>query len=593
MDNPVKDRLASLRAAMKERSLSAVVFFGTDPHQSEYAAPRWADRRWISGFTGSAGTVVVSPDEAALWSDSRYWLQAPAQLKGSGIQMMKDGDPSVPSYSHWILSRLAAGSRVGVDFSTISLASARGLTSMLKEKAISLEPIGDLLDAVWTDRPDRPAEPVYPLDLKFTGRSRGEKLALLRGSMKEAGAKALFISALDEIAWILNLRGSDIDYNPVFFSFLLIEEEGAALFAGEGAVSDELTALLGEEGIRLLSYGTVSTALRELRAPVMLDPQTTSLELRTMISRDTPVIEAKSPAVMLKALKGAVEIEGVREALVKDGIALTRFWMRLDRIIERGGASELSLGNLLAEERSRMPGFAGESFSPIVGFREHGAIIHYSADEASSLPVTGRGLLLVDSGGHYLEGTTDITRVFTVGKPTDEERHDYTMVLKAHIALATATFPAGTPGMGLDTIAKKPLWDAGLHYGHGTGHGVGAFLNVHEGPQSISTRILPVPMEPGMLCSNEPGLYREGKHGVRIENLILTVERFETPFGRFYGFETLTPFPFESGLIDTALLTAAERSWVDRYHTWVFQLLSPGLEKEERAFLAEKTEALK
>ncbi len=506
--------------------------------------------------------------------------------------MMKEGDPSVPSYPQWIMERLGAGSRVGVDFSTISLASARGLTSFFKEKAITLEPTGDLLEAVWTDRPARPAEPVYPLDLKYTGRSRGEKLELLRRSMKEAGAKALFISALDETAWILNLRGSDISYNPLFFSFLLIEEEGALLFAGEEAVSGELTALLGEEGIRLLPYDSVSTALKELREPVMLDPQTVSLEMRTMISRDTPVIEAKSPAVMLKALKSAVEIEGIREALVKDGIALTRFWMRLERIIERGGGSELSLGSLLAEERSRMPGFAGESFSPIVGFREHGAIIHYSADETSSLPVSGRGLLLVDSGGHYLEGTTDITRVFTVGEPTDEERHDYTMVLKAHIALAAATFPAGTPGMRLETIAKKPLWDAGLNYGHGTGHGVGAFLNVHEGPQSISSRLIPVPIEPGMLCSNEPGLYREGKHGVRIENLILAVERFETPFGRFYGFETLTPFPFESVLIDTALLTAAERSWVDRYHTWVFKLLSPGLEKEERTFLAEKTQAL-
>jgi Xaa-Pro aminopeptidase len=506
--------------------------------------------------------------------------------------MMRDGDPSVPSYPQWILSRLDAGSRVGVDFSTISLASARGLTSLFKEKAVSLEPIGDLLDGVWTDRPDRPAEPVYPLDLKFTGTSRGDKLGLLRRSMKEAGAKALFISALDEIAWILNLRGSDIYYNPVFFSFLLIEEESAVLFAGEGALSVELTALLAEEGIRLLPYESAAAALKDIRDPLMLDPQTTSLELRTMISRETPVIEAKSPAVMLKALKNEVEIEGIREALVKDGIALTRFWMRLERIIERGGASELSLGNLLAEERSRMPGFAGESFSPILGFREHGAVIHYSADEASSLPVSGRGLLLVDSGGHYLEGTTDITRVFAVGEPTDEERHDYTMVLKAHIALGSATFPAGTPGMRLDTIARKPLWDAGLNYDHGTGHGVGAFLNVHEGPQSISTRLITVPMEPGMLCSNEPGLYREGKHGVRIENLILTVERFETPFGRFYGFETLTPFPFESGLINTALLTAAERAWVDRYHAWVFQLLSPGLEKEERAFLAVKTEAL-
>lgn len=592
MPGQERRRTEALRAGMKKRSLSAALFFGTDPHQSEYAAPRWADRRWISGFTGSAGTAVVTLEGGALWTDSRYWLQAASQLKESGLELMREGDQSVPSVSGWLAERLEPGSRVGVDFSTLSLTRARALESGLSAKGISLVSGDTLLDDIWEGRPERPREAVYPVDLKYTGRSRMEKIGLLREAMRKAGADFLFISALDEIAWTLNLRGSDIRYNPLFFSYLLVGKTDVVLFAGEGAVSRELESLLAEEGVRLKPYESVSGLKEELSGSVMIDPDTTSLALRAALPAGVRVIEEKSPVVMLKAVKTAVETAGFREALRKDGIALTRFWMRFERTAERGSMTELSTAAMLLEERSRMPGFIGESFAPIVGFADHGAIVHYSADEESSVPIAGRGLVLVDSGGQYLEGTTDITRVFTVGEPAEEERFDYTMVLKAHIALAAAVFPSGTPGVRLDTIARKPLWDAGLNYGHGTGHGVGAFLNVHEGPQSISTRLLPVPMEPGMVCSNEPGLYREGKHGVRLENLILTVERFETPFGRFYGFETLTPFPFESRLIDTALLSSGEREWINRYHGWVRALLSPGLDQGERAFLAEKTEAL-
>ncbi|ADK79368.1 aminopeptidase P family protein [Sediminispirochaeta smaragdinae] len=589
MNNPVLPRLSALRREMEERALQAVVFFGTDPHQSEYAAPRWKDRLWMSGFSGSAGTVVVTETEAALWTDSRYWLQATDQLDGSGIVLMADGDPSVPSLPDWLISKLSPGARVGVDYQTLSVASERRLSHILGTKGIALVSFESLLNDLWTDRPARPCEPLYAIDLHYVGKSRDQKITLLRDAAKNVGADAMFLSALDEIAWLLNLRGNDIAYNPFFFSYLLIRETDTLLFADIHAVSKELEELLAEEHITLKAYEAVGEMLREFEGTLFVDPASFSMALKGALSPGVRIVEEQSPVAALKARKEAVEVEGFRHALRKDGVALVRFWMRLERMLERGDGDEISVASLLYEERSRMPGFVGESFAPIVGFAEHGAVVHYSATKESAIPVTGRGLLLIDSGGQYIEGTTDITRVFAVGKATEEEIFDYTTVLKAHISLATAIFPIGTVGTRLDAMARRPMWEAGLNYGHGTGHGVGAFLGVHEGPQSISTKLLPVPIEPGMVCSNEPGVYREGKHGIRIENLILAVEKFNTPFGRFLGFETLTPFPFECKLIDVSLLTEGERQWVDRYHAWVFELLSSELNPQERSFLAAKT----
>jgi Xaa-Pro aminopeptidase len=598
----IQNRLDELRRAMKEEGLSALLFFGSDPHNSEYAAPRWRDREWVTGFTGSAGTVVLTAGEAALWTDSRYWLQAAGQLEGSGILLMKEGEEETPSFLEWLGFRIPAEARVGTDFLTVTTALGEQIEASLARARGRLVDSGDLLSRIWHDRPDAPAEPVYALDRKYTGKSRGEKLEELLGQAEKAGADALFLSSLDEIAWLVNLRGNDIRHNPLFFSYLLVEKgdegPGARLFARLECFSPELRELLAEEGIELHPYDKVREFLVELEGNILIDPKSLNRALYAILKAgSTKLIKADSPVVMMKAIKNPVEIGGIREALRKDGLALLRFLIRLKRRFARpegadGGFDELSVAAMLYEERSRMDGFIGESFSPIVGFAEHGAVIHYSADEDSAFPIDRRGLLLIDSGGQYLEGTTDITRVFLLGEPTDEERYDYTMVLKAHIALASSRFPEGTPGCRVDVLARRPLWEAGLNYGHGTGHGIGAFLNVHEGPQSISSKLIQVSLKPGMVCSNEPGLYREGKHGVRLENLILTVPQFETPFGNFLGFETLTPFPFEKGLINPELLEGRERQWIDAYHHWVYQLLSPALDASEQAFLRSLTEKL-
>lgn len=593
----ISDRLEQLRAEMKRRGVSGMLFLGTDPHQSEYVAPRWMDRAYISGFTGSAGTLAVSQEEAALWSDSRYWIQGPKQLEGSGISFMRDGDPSVSSPETWLAARLAKASMenpgtLALDFASLSESKRRALKRFFSRKGVELVDAQDLLSLVWSDRPEIPAEPVFSLDLKYTGSSRGEKLDRLRDYMQKEGGERILISALDEIAWTLNLRGSDISYNPLFYSYLLIDADTALLYCQKEAFSSDLSSLLEEQGVCLSVYGDFAEDLVSDQRSVIYDPDTLCASVAAALGDDDCRIERKSPVAMMKALKNEQEIAGAREALRKDGIALTRFWMRLERLAERGSGDEYSIGQMLFEERSRMPGCISESFAPIVAFREHGAICHYSAEKSGSFPVEGDGMLLIDSGAQYLEGTTDITRVFAIGSVGEEARYDYTMVLKSHIALAKAVFPAGSSGSRVDALARRPLWEACLDFGHGTGHGVGAFLNVHEGPQSISSRSVSVPLKAGMICSNEPGLYREGKQGVRIENLILVREAFQSPFGSFLSMETLTPFPLDRRLIDPKLLSGEERIWVDDYHRWVYERLSPDLDPRECSFLAEKTGAL-
>ncbi|MGC9312970.1 MAG: aminopeptidase P family protein [Sediminispirochaetaceae bacterium] len=588
----IKRRLEALREEMRREKLDAYILFGTDPHMSEYVAPRWRDREWMSGFTGSAGTVVVTADAAGLWTDSRYYLQAAKQLEGAEIELLREGIPGVRNLPEWLGEKLGTASAVGASAWTLSLSKQRMLKSELAAYGILFRSTADLLDRIWTGRPPLPSEDIYQHDLKYAGKSRSEKIGEVRSALREYRADYQFISSLSDIAWLFNLRGSDIAFNPLFISYALIGPDEVYLALQRECLSDELASLLEEEQVNLVPYDNVDSLLQDVLEKddrLVFDPGMVNSALAENIAGICFPVERRDCTSSLKAVKSGVEIRGIRNAMVKDGVAMVQFLHWLSQNWEKGSLTELSIGDTLRQFRSRQSGFIGESFSPIVGFRDHGAVIHYSAEAGSAYRIDQPGLMLIDSGGHYLDGTTDITRTIALGQPTQQQREDYTTVLKGHIQLAAARFPGGTRGFQLDTLAKSPCWERGMQYSHGTGHGVGFFLNVHEGPQSISTRMVDVPIEAGMLCSNEPGVYREGQYGIRIENLILTTELFSTPFGRFYGFETLTLCPLEPALIESRLLGREQLNWVNEYHARVLEALSPHLKQEERLWLEEIT----
>jgi Xaa-Pro aminopeptidase len=587
----IGERLEALRREMQREECAAYLIFGSDPHMSEYTADRWSDRAWISGFTGSAGTVVVTAEEAGLWTDARYYLQAEEELAGSGIQLFRTGLPETPDIVPWLAGRLEAGQSVGAAAETISLQQSRSFSRELGARALYFRPMPDLLERIWKERPGIPLEPVFQHDTRYAGATRAQKLERVREVMREERAEVQLLSALDDIAWLFNLRGSDIAYNPLFLSFACIWTERAELFADRSKFSGELLELLEEEGIDVRGYAEIFSALADIPAGmrVLLDPATVNRALYDRLPETVTIRERQNCTTAFKARKEAAEVEGIRAAMRKDGTAMVKFLYWLSHAALHGTQNEVSIAEQLREYRSMQPGFMGESFSSIVSFRDHGAVVHYSPGPESAYNVEGEGLLLIDSGGHYLDGTTDITRTVAVGEPTAQQREDYTAVLKGHIQLALATFPRGTLGIQLDAYARKPLWDRGLHYGHGTGHGVGYFLNVHEGPQSISQKLRNTAIETGMVHSNEPGLYRAGEYGIRIENLILTVPRFSTPFAEFYGFETLTLCPLERRLIEPAMLEQRERDWLNAYHRRVWEELSPQLEEAERNWLAAQT----
>ncbi len=590
----IEEKLNALREEMRRDGLDAYIVFGTDPHLSEYVAPRWRDREWISGFTGSAGTVVITADEALLWTDPRYHLQAKRELKETPFFLVKDGLPDSPVFSEVLGSRLAPGRKAGAAALTVSVRYRRRLQGELSAYGAAFVTGGDLIDRIWEDRPGSPKERIYQHDVSYAGRSRGEKLVSLREEMERKEAQLQLLSSLDDIAWLLNLRGSDIAYNPLFTAYALIGPEDCRLYVGEEKVSADLAALLEEDGVSLRNYSQIFEDLSKIErgSRVLYSPAKTNCAAAESIPRGCPQVEQEDVTTLQKAKKNETEIRGIREAMRKDGVAMMRFINWCINAWRRGGEDELSAAAQLRAFRSEMPGFMGESFAPIVAFRDHGAVMHYSASEETAYPLEGEGLLLVDSGGHYLEGTTDSTRVIPLGTVGEQQRSDYTCVLKSHIALSTMSFPRGSSGMQLDAVARKPMWDFGLDYAHGTGHGVGFFLNVHEGPQKLTYRYVPAPLEPGMVNSNEPGLYREGEYGIRIENLILTKELFSTPFGTFYGFETLTACPYERQLIEPQMLSVKEREWIDAYHRWVYTLLSPELNESERRLLEEMTAPL-
>ena len=593
-------RIDQLRDAMRAAGVQAVLVPSADPHLSEYLPERWQGRQWLSGFTGSVGSLVVTQDRAALFADSRYWTQAEAQIAGSGIALEKMASGASTQYIDWIAQQLRPGQTLAVDGQVLGLSLASTLRLAMTRAGLTLRTDLDLLQAIWPQRPGLPAEPVYEHLPPQATVSRGEKLARVRAAMASAGASHHLISTVDDIAWLLNLRGSDVEYNPVFLAHLLLDMRGGRLFVAAGKIDAALTARLAADGLQVLPYEQAAGALAALPADsqLLLDPRRITLGLREAVPAGVKVIEQINPSTLAKSRKTSAEAAFIREAMAEDGAAMCEFYAEFEASLARGERwSELDIDTRLTAARSQRTGFVGLSFSTIAGFNANGALPHYRATPDAFSWIDGNGLLLIDSGGQYLGGTTDITRVWPIGQISAAHKRDYTRVLKGTIALSATLFPRGTPSPMLDSIARAPLWAAGLDYGHGTGHGVGYFLNVHEGPQSISkaTAEPAMAMEPGMVTSIEPGLYRPGQWGVRIENLVLNVV-VDTPeagaFGEMLGFETLTLCPIDTRCIDTSLLRADEIAWLNRYHATVRERLQPRVSGAALAWLLERTEPL-
>jgi Xaa-Pro aminopeptidase len=587
----IPERLAALRHEMQQQGFAACLILSADPHQSEYLPEHWQARQWLSGFTGSAGTLIVTPTFAGLWTDARYFLQAEQQLQGTGIQLQKLSVPHTPEYVDWLQQQLAEGDVLSVDGASLSLSLARLLRKKLAAKNIQMDTRFDLVDTIWHDRPPRPATPIFSFPDQFAGQSRRDKLAQLRQQLHLHQADYLLVNALDDIAWTLNIRASDVACNPFCVSFLVVGKQESHWWVGEERLGNALRAQLAADGVAPGDYDQLGSWLAGLPedVQVLVDPATISTRLYETLGRSRS-IELSSPVAAMKAIKNRTELSHLRQAMRKDGCALLRLYRWLEGRMPADPPTEAEIALQLDAFRREQGDYFGSSFDAIVGYAANGAIIHYKPEEASCARLRPEGLLLLDSGGQYLQGTTDITRTTALGEPTLPQKMHYTLVLKGHIALATAFFPLGTGGAQLDTLARQPLWAHGLNYGHGTGHGVGFFLGVHEGPQRIAANAAAAgcqqPLLPGMLTSNEPGLYIEGAYGIRLENLILCVERVKNAFGQFLSFDTLTLFPFDQKLIDLSLLSTAEIQWLDDYHQRVQEELSPMLTEAEQQWLA-------
>jgi Xaa-Pro aminopeptidase len=587
----IPERIAALRGVMQQRGVAACIVPTADPHLSEYLPGHWTAREWLSGFTGSAGTLVVTADFAGVWTDSRYFSQAERQLAGSGVELVKLNVPHTPEHMEWLCSRVKPGDKIACSADMLSLATERSLRKQLGDHGAELIE-DDLPAAIWDDRPPLPHAPVYAHPPEYAIHGRAEKLANVRGAMQRAGATHHVVSALDEIAWVLNLRGSDVEYNPVFLAHLLVDAGGATLFADASKLDANLCKALAADGVRVAPYAGIGDALAGLPqdARLLLAPAQVSALVSRAIPGHVTLVESAGPITAAKARKSGKEMEHVREAMRRDGVALVRGARWLEESLRAGQRlTELDVDEKLRELRAQQPGFVSESFSTIAGYEANAALPHYSATPESHAELKPKGMLLIDSGAQYLGGTTDITRMWALGETTPEQRHDVTLVLKGVIALSRARFPRGTSGQQLDALARAPIWAAGVDYGHGTGHGVGYCLNVHEGPQSIrpprSGQHLEA-MDVGMITSIEPGIYKPGRHGVRIENLAATIPAGDGEFGAFLQFETLTLCPIDTRLLDVSLLEAGEIAWLDGYHATVRERLAPLLDDPaDRAWL--------
>lgn len=592
---PARVRIARLREALSGQGVDAVLLPSSDPHLSEYLPGRWQGREWFSGFSGSMGTLVVTASEAALFADSRYWTQAEAELAGSTITLVKIPTGSSHYHLDWIASHLGRGQALAVDGQVLGLAAAQQLRAVAERAGIVLRTDLDVIDAAWPERPALPTAPLYEHAAPQAAVGRAAKLTQVREGMARHGASHHFISTVDDIAWLTNLRGADVDYNPVFLAHLLVGPQAATLFVGAGKLDPALAARLAADGIAVADYAAAPAALGALPAGarLLLDPCRVTLGLREAVAAGVEVVEAINPSTLAKSRKTAAEAAFVRQAMEEDGAAMCAFYAGFEQALARGEAmTELTIDERLSAERAKRPGFVGLSFPTIAGFNANGAMPHYRATPGSHARIEGPGLLLIDSGAQYLGGTTDITRVWPVGTPSAEQRRDYTLVLKGTLQLSRARFPRGTPSPMLDALARAPLWAESLEYGHGTGHGVGYFLAVHEGPQTISKAVVEpqMAMEPGMITSIEPGLYRPGRWGVRIENLVLNVAAPSSEFGEFLEFETLTLCPIDTRCIDFSLLRADEIAWLNRYHATVRERLAPKVSGDALAWLMARTE---
>jgi Xaa-Pro aminopeptidase len=591
--HPTQEKLALLRRSMKENKIDAYLIPSSDPNIGEYIPDNWKIIAWLTGFKGSAASVVVTDIFAGLWTDSRYFVQAEKELAGSGFVLMKYIPAENNDFIEWLKAKLATGDSIGLDGRIFSIGQLRKLEKSVAEKVIKIDTGCDLISGLWSDRPEQGALPAFDHSVAFCGKDRSSKIIEVRSEMERRGIDYHLLTSADDIMWLLNIRGNDIKYSPLILSFAIIGPEQILLFAEENKIPYKIAMEFDKLGIVLLPYEETAGIISDLdpEKTILISPGTTSASLFNSIPEGMKIIEGISIPARFKAVKNKVEIENIGRVMIKDGVALTKFFFWTEQYSGLVSMSELSLAEKLNQLRSEQDNFLGLSFSPIVAFNEHGALPHYSATAESDSVIGNVGILLVDSGGQYLDGTTDITRTIAVGRPTAQQKKDFTLVLKGTIALAMAVFPYGTRGSQLDILARKALWENGLNYGHGTGHGVGFCLNVHEGPQNISPNAADVKtsIESGMLISDEPAIYREGEYGIRIENLILCYENEETEFGKFLKFDTVSLCYIDKNLIDISLLDSKEIAWLNAYHSEVYEKLSPLLSDTEEYWLKEKT----
>lgn len=588
MENVIEERLGRLREVMRREHLAAFVFPSTDPHGSEYVPSRWEGRKWISGFDGSAGLAVVTMDAAALWTDSRYFLAAEEQLRNTEFVLMKERVEGTPTPARWIASQLqgAASTEIGIDGMSCSTTMAEALIADLRRAGgITVRTNLDVLEEIWTDRPAVPEGEVCVHNIEYAGESRADKLRRIRAALREVHADGMLMSALDDIAWTLNLRGTDVHCNPVFVSYLLIAHDKATLFVDRKKLSPQIVAALKADGVATDDYANVARGLKKYpEYNILIDPDETNYTLYKVATAHN-VIRHSSPVPAMKAVKNAAETEGFRRSMIRDGVALVRFLMWLKPAVESGGQTEITVSERLRELRAADPMYRDLSFDTIAGYQEHGAIVHYEASPVSDAMLRPEGLILIDSGAQYADGTTDITRTIALGPVTNEQRRVYTLVLKGHLQLQNMKFPYGASGTQLDAAARMAMWREGMNFLHGTGHGVGSYLNVHEGPHQIRMEWRPAPLVPGMTVTDEPGLYLSGRFGVRTENMLMVKDYMETEFGRFLEFEPLTLCPIDKTPIIVSMLTDEERAWLDDYHRRVYEKLSPYLQPDERRWL--------
>ncbi|MCX6220765.1 MAG: aminopeptidase P family protein [Bacteroidia bacterium] len=573
----IAERISGLRKLMNKHQIDAYLITGTDPHLSEYIPERWETRKWISGFTGSYGKVLVTLNEVLLWTDTRYFLQAAEELQDSGIRLMKDRVPDAAvSLEEWALKNLKPGNKFAFDGSTISTAEATQLTTRLTANGIHIDIELDLVDQIWLDRPIPQDSPAYEYPIEFAGKSRIEKFDMVRKALVSKNIESTVITLLDDLAWVFNLRGNEIEYTPLVSAYGYLDQDNVWLFINPGRLETDFENALEEEGVIIKPYGDFYSFITRIsNKRIQVDPIRTNYKISRSLSDHNEIDTSVAVVTKLKAVKDHKEIENIRNAHIKDGTAMVYSLFWLNQVIGKENITEASVGKKLNEFRMKQPLFKGDSFHPIVGFGSHGAIVHYHATDQTNVGISPDNLLLIDSGGQYLDGTTDITRTISLGPPTTKQREDFTSCLKAHIALATAHFPVGTKGYSLDSITRKSLWDIGINYGHGTGHGIGYFLSVHEGPMSIRAEFNNEPISEGHLLSNEPGIYREGEYGLRIENVLFCKKTDSTEFGDFLCFETVSLCPIDRHLIVIEMLSSDELNWLNHYHETVLQKLLP------------------